>query len=115
LVVNGSLHPLSARQAAAMPPDDDWMVWPQGGPGVGREVCEVAHRFDALFIFGGDTAFEVLQALDCPVLRSVGEIVPGVPLSVLNVEGRELVFITKAGGFGPVDIVESIRSHLEFL
>jgi D-threonate/D-erythronate kinase len=112
LVVNGSLHPLSARQAWAVASDDDWVIWAERGPDVGRRVRELAHRFDGLFIFGGDTAFEVLQALDCTKLRPLGEIVPGVPVSLVEFGGRGLVLLTKAGGFGTVDIVPAVRRRL---
>ena len=112
LVVNGSLHPLSARQAAAMAPDDEWVIWPCAGAGIGRKVREVVEDFDGIFVFGGDTAFEILQALGCEVVRPLGEIVPGVPLSRIEVAGREAIFLSKAGGFGPVDIVASIRKML---
>jgi len=112
LVVNGSLHPLSARQAAVMASDDDWVIWAGNGLDVGPRVRESARLFDGLFIFGGDTAFEVLQALDCTMLRPLGEIVPGVPVSLLEFEGRELALLTKAGGFGAVDIVPAVRRRL---
>lgn len=112
LVVNGSLHPLSARQAAAMPSDDQWTVVGQGGPGVGQRVGALVDAFDALIVFGGDTAFEILQALECTLLFPIGEIVPGVPVSRVRYGGRDLIIMTKAGGFGPVDILASMRSLL---
>jgi uncharacterized protein YgbK (DUF1537 family) len=110
LVVNGSLHPLSIQQAA-MACDADWMIVHDGRPGVGERVRALVNDFDALVIFGGDTAFAILRALECPVLRPVGEIVPGVPLSRGRCHGRDMIIMTKAGGFGPVDILASIR-HL---
>ena len=61
---------------------------------------------------GGDTAFEILQALECTVLRPIGEIVPGVPLSRMRYGARELIIMSKAGGFGPVDILAWMRSLL---
>src|SRR5262249_23936455 len=104
LVVNGSLHPLSIRQAA-MATDADWTIVHAGGPGVGERVRGLVDESDALIIFGGDTAFEILQTLGCSVLWPIGEIVPGVPLSRGRCDGRDLIIITKAGGFGPVDIL----------
>ena len=53
----------------------------QGGPGIGQKVRTLVDSFEALIVFGGDTAFEILQALECNVLRPMGEIVPGVPVS----------------------------------
>lgn len=112
LVVNGSLHPLSMLQAAGGSPARGWTVWGQGGPGIGRKVRDAIQDFDGLFIFGGDTAFEVLAALECEVVRPLGEIVPGVPLSRIEFEGRQLILLTKAGGFGPVDIVPAVQRLL---
>jgi uncharacterized protein YgbK (DUF1537 family) len=110
LVVNGSLHPQSARQAAAMRSDGHWEILSQGGPGIGQLALERIDGFDALLVFGGDTAFSILEALGSKTLVPRGEVVPGVPVSILP--GRELTFITKAGGFGPVDILASIRNLL---
>src|SRR5207253_1272048 len=70
LVVNGSLHPLSARQAAVAS-DRDWTIVHDGGPGIGERVRALVDAIDALIIFGGDTAFEILRALECPLLRPV--------------------------------------------
>ena len=67
-------------------------------------------KLDALCIFGGDTAHGILKAIGNPPLRPLGEIVPGVPLS--RVTGRDLILITKAGGFGPVDVLPAIRRAL---
>jgi uncharacterized protein YgbK (DUF1537 family) len=67
-------------------------------------------RLEALAVFGGDTAYGILQAIGNPPLRPLGEIVPGVPLS--TIEGRDLYLITKAGGFGPVDVLSTIRNAL---
>ena len=53
------------------------------------------------------TAF---SAIGNPALCPLGEIVPGVPLS--RVTGRDLILITKAGGFGPLDVLPAIRSVL---
>lgn len=111
LVINGSLHPLSARQAA-MACDGAWTIVHDGAPGVGERVLRLVDNVDALIIFGGDTAFEILRVLGCPVLRPIGEIVPGVPLSLTPYGGRDLIIMTKAGGFGPIDILAQMRNLL---
>jgi uncharacterized protein YgbK (DUF1537 family) len=112
LVINGSLHPRSAQQASSIEPDDSWEVVKNGGPGVERLVLDRVDGFDAIVVFGGDTAFAVLRALGCSMLRPLGEVVPGVPVSVVPLTRRKLTFITKAGGFGPADILVSIRNRL---
>lgn len=123
LVVNGSLHPLSARQVEAFRGPTQWSVFDHGnvqGQGaararsVGRRVRDLLEEspFDGLVVFGGDTAHGILEALGFPVLRPLGEIVPGVPVSQVLWGRRELCFITKAGGFGPVDVLASIHNLL---
>jgi uncharacterized protein YgbK (DUF1537 family) len=111
LVINGSLHPLSLRQAAVAS-DGGWLVVNDGAPGVGERVLTLVGGFDALVIFGGDTAFAILRALGSPLLHPIGEIVPGVPMARAAFEGRDLIIMTKAGGFGSVDILARMRSLL---
>jgi uncharacterized protein YgbK (DUF1537 family) len=59
---------------------------------------------------GGDTAFETFQALGVSEASVAGEIMPGVAVGTMQVDGRSLTFITKAGGFGDANaLVEIIR------
>ena len=69
-------------------------------------------NLDALVICGGDTARAVLDALGHPMIEGLGEVAPGVPHSRLRAEGRELRLVTKAGGFGPVDVLCTIQEFL---
>jgi D-threonate/D-erythronate kinase len=111
LIINGSPHPRSAGQIAAFRGAAGWLVCPDPPPGaVGRRLD--AECFDALIIFGGDTAYAIMEALGVHVLRPVGDIVPGVPLSRFEFGGRELCLITKAGGFGDIGILQTIRERL---
>jgi len=68
---------------------------------------------DALLATGGDTAIAILKALACPLVQVMGDLVPGIPYSKVEVDGRPLLLLTKAGGFGAddtfVDIVERLR------
>ena len=132
LVVNGSLHEVSLGQVRhaeelgwpVAPPDrvvdrigsSGWAILrtddaagegPQRARAVGRIVREVLNRteLDALIVFGGDTAFGIVEAVAKPPLFPVREMMPGVPLSRL---GR-LCLITKAGGFGGVDVLPELR------
>jgi 4-hydroxythreonine-4-phosphate dehydrogenase len=72
-------------------------------------------RYDALVVFGGDTARAVLEELGAPRLEPLGEVLPGVPVSALPFAGRELPLVTKAGGFGEPDVVDRIRRWLRGL
>ncbi len=49
---------------------------------------------------GGDTASAVLKALGQSCLQVVGEAAPGLPMSRVILAGREMIFISKSGGFG---------------
>lgn len=86
---------------------------------VRRILCQT--NVDALVVFGGDTASRVLEALGCTDLEAICELVPGVPLSRISTSwlpalypngSRNLYFITKAGGFGPPDVLCRIRNLL---
>ena len=69
-----------------------------------------ARQIDALLATGGDTAIAILQALSCVCLRVMGDLIPGIPYSALQMEGRPLLLLTKAGGFGtPETLVEVVR------
>lgn len=121
LVVNGSLHPASIQQMAFAQQnglfDENWMCFNDLIEGAGLEralkLGESVRRklesssFNTLVVFGGDTAFGIHQALGSHPLRSHGEILPGVPLS----ESDGLQWITKAGGFGSIDVLRTIRNN----
>jgi uncharacterized protein YgbK (DUF1537 family) len=122
LVVNGSLHPASLQQIAVAAAegffDENWKALNEAVEGSGseralqiggcvRRVLDSAH-FDALVVFGGDTAFGIHRALGAHPFEPIGEIAPGVALS----RSRGLLWITKAGGFGPPDILATIRKRL---
>ncbi len=130
VVVNGSMHEVSAAQARCAA-DAGWPAatvdsvpagWSlftsePGGSGLERArrlggmVAEMVERArpDALFLIGGDTAAGVLGALGEPVLYPIGEILPGVPVC----RAGSLTLITKAGGFGPADQFIRVRGMLE--
>ena len=95
-------------------PGSRWSILNTGAPAetLAPAVAAIVARDrpDALAIFGGDTAYAILQSLGNPPLHPLGEIVPGVPVS--KVEGGDLYLITKAGGFGPVDVLSAIRRAL---
>jgi len=141
LVLNGSLHAFSAAQmrhaeAQECISADIGAVWRTVGrdhaPGAdpahaaaanARELVEqlADAGSDAILVSGGDTAFAVFAELGSPALLPVREIVPGVPVTriaatqltrVLPGRQRDLFLITKAGGFGKVDVLCQIRKRL---
>lgn len=133
LVVGGSLHPRSREQLercewprAAWPwqslPDSPWvlLVPPPflGAPleaaaRIGEAAAAACRRSgaDGLVIFGGDTARAVLGALGERAVEPCGELLAGIPLSRLPATGLWLV--SKAGGFGPPEVLTLIRRELE--
>lgn len=89
---------------------------------VATRVVNILNKtdIDGLVIFGGDTAYAVLQAMGQSVIHPIGEVLEGIPVSRIRlrpssrgVHGaeRDIVLVTKAGGFGPVDILPRVR-HL---
>ena len=73
----------------------------------------VAHRFaegvqtaikagepDTVLCSGGDTAQAVLHTLGQTCLQVLGEAAPGLPVSRISMNGRDITFISKSGGFG---------------
>lgn len=136
LVVNGSRHPRSEEQVryaqslgwpAASPNEilengmrEDWTILrfpfehyadPRAAAGAtGSAVSEIVRRrlCSTLMIFGGDTAYAVLEALDQTVVFCLDELLPGIPFSTAG----EVNIISKAGGFGPVDVLPRIRQRI---
>lgn len=120
VIAIGSRHPVSRAQSAGV---GGAMMTPIEAAG---DPLEVAHRFaidvarvlnggraDTLIIFGGDTALAVLSALGCRCARAVGELLPGVPVAEIEVDGRTLTLVTKAGGFGDVNTLRRILAMLK--
>ena len=112
LVVNGSRHQASIAQIERAKANEwistadsaRWRFLPAISGSAVRTVLD-KQRYDAIMIFGGDTAFSIVEALGIPVLRPLGEVVPGVPCATAD----DLTFITKAGGFGSSDVIREIQ------
>jgi uncharacterized protein YgbK (DUF1537 family) len=110
LVVNGSLHPASAAQIefarANGAIDGDWVCCERHPESVLAMLAEAP--FDGLIVFGGDTAFDIHRALDARDFHPCGEVVAGVPLS----RRGDLIWVTKAGGFGAPELLCELRKRL---
>lgn len=59
-----------------------------------------ANEIGALVVTGGETARAVLSAFGVNRLRLLGELEPGLPLSITEGWHRNLLVLTKAGDFG---------------
>ncbi len=80
----------------------------------GRIVSRVLSRagFKLMAVFGGDTLAGIARELEWQGMIPKEEILPGIP--VLEVAGgaRSLLLITKAGGFGPEDVLQQITDRV---
>ena len=132
LVMNGSRHERSARQvlnaaaagwrALSMIHEAGMTPLEVASAHARHLVHETAiHGPDALVVMGGDTAFALVRELQFPRLEPIAEVVPGVPVtriaatdlqSAIPGRERDLILITKAGGFGEDDVLCRIRSEL---
>lgn len=107
LVVNGSRHPVSLRQMAAFEPGGGWAALETRDPTAAGDAA-ARTAADALVIFGGDTACAIVEAMGSPPLYPLGDALPGVPVT----RAGNLTLITKAGGFGPPDVLARLRERL---
>jgi uncharacterized protein YgbK (DUF1537 family) len=146
LIVNGSLHPVSIAQVkdaiakgfqtftdSEISSSSNWLILKPKeltakvcldvARHIGNIVVDILKRvpFDALVIFGGDTAYGIVEALGNPVIYPLRELMEGVPASTVHAcdcptslghRDRDLTIITKAGGFGPPTVLSSIRTAL---
>lgn len=99
-------------------------VPPRGLAGRQAEtVLNILRRapLDALIVFGGDTAYALLQILGNPAIRPIGHVIEGIPISRIDAESlrplignrqSDLLLITKAGGFGSKDVLPLLRKAL---
>ena len=147
LVVNGSRHEASLRQVAQAKRDGFHTIGAGSSPGVTADggwfileqapaagtsdyagrlveaVCQILARsaIEAVVVFGGDTAYALVEALGHPPLVPLGELMEGIPVAAIEAKqlsdrigprDRDLYLVTKAGGFGPPHVVASLRGRL---
>jgi uncharacterized protein YgbK (DUF1537 family) len=79
-----------------------------------RSTARVLHsrRVEALIATGGDTAVAILEALGRRALQVMGDLLPGIPYCRIDLDGRVLWLVTKAGGFGVPDTLIQIVQRL---
>lgn len=76
--------------------------------GTGAADLIAGGRIGAMLVTGGDTLAAVLRALRAPTLTVVSELFPGIPLNRIDVGGRPLWIVSKAGGFGADNLFTDI-------
>jgi uncharacterized protein YgbK (DUF1537 family) len=124
LLVSGSRHVQSQRQIEAASQalrNWGWSVFcspneHRGDPlAFAAQFGEEAKRafesdqFDTIIVFGGDTTFSLLNAMNIDSLEPIGEVLPGVPVSLLP---SHKILITKAGGFGHPNLLFQVHERL---
>jgi D-threonate/D-erythronate kinase len=72
-----------------------------GGLGqLGKSILERVPDIESLILTGGDTAKAVCRAINVDEITLQTEVEAGMPVGVINSEGKQYWTITKAGGFG---------------
>ncbi|MGA7414095.1 MAG: four-carbon acid sugar kinase family protein [Bryobacteraceae bacterium] len=116
LIVNGSLHPVAKEQVRRIRQGAGWVVMnfeskSETAQAFAVELAQAVRErleqefFETLIVLGGDTTFALLTNLNARVIHPIGEVAAGVPVS--RVGPWQLV--TKAGGFGDVDLLARLQ------
>jgi D-threonate/D-erythronate kinase len=123
LVVAGSLHPATRRQLREARAAGLTVLATPERPSADRteaiaRLIEQAvaalqrEAWDLLVVTGGETAVALWSALGAERLDLSGVPAPGLALGQLRVPGRDpLAVLTKAGGFGPPDLLVSLQKE----
>lgn len=82
---------------------------------IGILVRDIMKRIQigTLIIFGGDTALGIIKQLNCTAIRSLYELLSGIPISFVNSSVFNGPLITKAGGFGNEKTLVDIITYIE--
>lgn len=78
-------------------------------------IAPCANHVAALFATGGETARAILDAWGIRHFQLLGEVEPGLPYAITQCAGRDVLILTKAGGFGTPDTLIRCREFLRSL
>jgi uncharacterized protein YgbK (DUF1537 family) len=67
---------------------------------LGEMLSSCKGKIGALAVAGGETAHAILNVWNIPSLRISGEVEQGIPCSMLDLNGKSMPVVTKAGAFG---------------
>jgi D-threonate/D-erythronate kinase len=70
---------------------------------LGQMLSPCADKVRALAATGGETARAIFNGWKIPSLKIIGEVERGIPCSILELNGRSIPVVTKAGAFGQSD------------
>ena len=79
---------------------------------IARIVKPCTDHVGALVATGGETARTVLDAWGVRRLRLLGEVEPGLPYSMTDQWSRDILVLTKAGGFGTPNTLLHCRNFI---
>ena len=71
-----------------------------------------SRNFEAVVVTGGDTALALLREMKVSVVEVLRNFVPGIPISRISFAGKQILLLTKAGGFGDPDLFVRIATEL---
>ncbi|TWT25176.1 four-carbon acid sugar kinase family protein [Planomicrobium sp. CPCC 101110] len=116
IYVSGSQE--NREKVSAWAKENDWSVNQTGkgiSQGLGHLVQSALHlaEFDAIIMTGGDTAKDICNVLDILDMELRFEVEAGVPLGMVKWNKKELVAITKAGGFGNAGTLANAVDYLK--
>ena len=74
-------------------------------------ILETYHG--TLMIIGGDTLQACLKQLGCTQMKMITELLPGVVLSEISVNGTAHLLISKSGGFGSETLLNDLKQWMK--
>lgn len=77
-----------------------------------KKALEVSD-FDAIFMTGGDTAKDICAVLGIHDMELLFEVEAGFPLGIAKWKEKDMIIITKAGGFGATDSISNSVRYLK--
>jgi len=77
---------------------------------IAKLVCRSGCR--TLTVFGGDTLSAIARALHGNRIIPIEELLPGIPISKLDSSDKEFFIVSKAGGFGPDDVLPKVQARI---
>lgn len=77
-----------------------------------REIIQCSTEHRTVVVFGGDTALGIVRAIQANSIVPLAELFPGVVLSTVVHEQGTIQLITKAGGFGSIDLILKLKEYL---
>lgn len=86
--------------------------WQEVSQAISDMAQEYVQFLGGLVATGGETARSVLDGLKIKRLRAIGEVEPGLPISIAALGARLLPVITKAGAFGSPHALVRCREFL---